>query len=147
MNVNQKFSSVDSLLVSATVTQGPQSRIEIEGKVGGQECTWLLDTGGQISVLSENIARTTHGVGAPAQYTPCTVNGSSMYTVCDLITDRNIGRQVIRQHRFTIVRECTYPAILRMISFLPSTFRFSWGTMSVMTMHVHQTLKLDSHPN
>ena len=54
---NQQFSLDNSPLVSATITQGPQSRIEIKGEVGSQKCTWLLDTGAQISVLSADLAQ------------------------------------------------------------------------------------------
>ena len=110
ITVNQTFTLDDSPLVSATISNGPQTRIEIKGEVGGQQCTWLLDTGAQISVLSEDLVRTARGMRTSAQYIPHTVDGATMNTVCDLITDCEIGGQIIKQHRFTVVRGCTYPA-------------------------------------
>jgi hypothetical protein len=126
---NQQFSLDNSPLVSATITQGPQSRIEIKGEVGSQKCTWLLDTGAQISVLSADLAQKARGIRAPAQYIPHTVDGSIMSTVCDLIADCDIGGQIIKQHRFTIVKDCTYPAILGMDLFSALNVKIHMGNI------------------
>ena len=73
-----------------------------------------MDTGAQISVLSADLAQKAWRIRAPAQYIPHTVDGTTMSTVCDLIADCDIGGQIIKQHRFTVFKDCTYPAILGM---------------------------------
>lgn len=102
-------------LVSATSSGGSTfTSIEIEGEIGGQRCTWLVDTGAQISVLQESLAEQAQGSKMGCQFSPHTVDGSGMGTVYDLVTDCQVGDQHIEQHRFTVVQQSTYPAIIGM---------------------------------
>ena len=116
--INSQRGRMPSPLVSATNIQANNqnglSRIEIDGEVGGQPCTWLIDTGAEISVISEQIAARAQGQKVPPQYTPHTVDGSNLGTVCDLLTTCRVGKTVINEHRFTVVQHTTYEAIIGM---------------------------------
>lgn len=48
------------------------------------------------------------------RFVPHAVVGSGMGTVYDLVTDCQVGEQHIQQHRFTVVKHSTYPAIIGM---------------------------------
>jgi hypothetical protein len=52
-----------------------------------------------------------------------------MSTVCDLIADCDIGGQIIKQHRFTVVKDCTYPAILGMDLFSALNVKIHMGNI------------------
>lgn len=116
--INQECERKISPLVSATTTcggdSGGLSRIEIDGEVGGQPCIWLIDTGAEISVISENLASMARGHRVPPHYTPHTVDGSDLGTVCDLVTTCRVGKTVINEHCFTVVQHSTYEAIIGM---------------------------------
>ncbi len=80
-------------------------------------------------LLSADLAQKARGIRAPAQYIPHTVDGSIMSTVCDLIADCDIGGQIIKQHHFTVVKDCTYPAILGMDLFSVLNVKIHMGNI------------------
>ncbi len=113
--INSQGEKRTSPLVSATNiqanTQTRLSRIEIDGIYRN---TWLIDTGAEISVISEHLAARAQGQKVRPQYTPHTVDGSNLGSVCDLLTTCRVGKTVINEHRFTVVQHYTYEAIIGM---------------------------------
>ena len=102
-------------LVSATSTESSLcTGIEINGEIGGQPCKWLLDTGAQISVIVESLAIGAKGSRVKPLHVPHTVDGTSMETLYDLITCCRIDSHIVRKHRFTVVRQSSYSAIIGM---------------------------------
>ena len=73
-----------------------------------------LDTGAEISVISEHLAARAQGQKVRPQYTPHTMDGSNLGTVCDLLTTCRVGKTVINEHRFTVVQHSKYEAIIGM---------------------------------
>ena len=116
--INDQCERKTSPLVSATsipgATQSRLSRIEMDGEVGGQPCTWLIDTGAEISVISQHLTSRAVGHKVPSQYTPHTVDGSDLGTAFDLPTTCRVGKTVVKEHRFTVVQKSTYEAIIGM---------------------------------
>ena len=116
--INDQCERKTSPLVSATsipgATQSRLSRIEMDGEVGGQPCTWLIDTGAEISVISQHLASRAVGHKVPSQYTPHTVDGSDLGTAFDLLTTCRVGKTAVKEHRFTVVQKSTYEAIIEM---------------------------------
>lgn len=107
--------TVSKAVVSATsIDQSLGSRIELDGEIGGVKCRWLLDTGAQISVITTDLASSAKGKRLPPQHVPHTVDGSPLQTAYDLITDCKVGEQHVPQHRFTVVEQSTFPAIIGM---------------------------------
>ena len=77
--INDRCERKTSPLVSATSIPGADQsrlyRIKMDGEVGGQPCTCLIDTGAEISVISQHLASRAVGHKVPSQYTPHTVDG------------------------------------------------------------------------
>ena len=107
--------TVNEAVVSATsVKQNLGSRIELYGEIGGVKCRWLLDTGAQISVITIDLASSAQGKHLPPQRVPHMVDGSPLRTAYNLIADCKVGVQCVSQHRFTVVKQSTYSAIISM---------------------------------
>ncbi len=108
-----------SHVVSATNTGNSTfTSIEIEGTVGGKHCTWLVDTGAQVSIVQESLAAQARGSKIECQFVPHTVDGFWMGTVYGLVTDCQVGNQHIFQHRLRLLNSQHTPQRLQLLAWI-----------------------------
>ena len=86
--------------------------MHVAGKIGKVTCTWLIDTGADVTCVSAQLPGIKEAIMHPATSSPMTANGSHLKVVGELITTINIGHIIRPSVKVLVVDRLNSPAIL-----------------------------------
>ena len=92
-------------------TQG-RSTLHVLGSAGGVKCTWLVDTGSDITFVSSKLPGIEKLKLCPTQSAPAAANGSPLGCVGEVVTSVQIGHVLKESVRVLVIQNLNTPAIL-----------------------------------
>ena len=103
---------------SSCVPQRPwsqrRSTLHVAGKVENVKCTWLLDTGADVTCVSSRLPGIEKWQLSPPQSVPATANGSPLHCLGEIVTSIEIGHVSKHNIRLLVIQNLNVPAILGM---------------------------------
>ena len=86
--------------------------MHVAGKIGKVICTWLIDTGADVTCVSSQLPGIKGAVMHSATSSPVTANGTHLKVLGELITTINIGHVIRPSVKVLVVDRLNSPAIL-----------------------------------
>ena len=84
------------------------------GKIENVKCTWLLDTGSDVTCISSRLPGIEKWQLNPPQSVPAAANGNSLRCLGEIVTSIEIGHVVKHNVRRLVIQNLNVPAILDM---------------------------------
>ena len=91
-----------------------RSTLHVTGKIENVKCTWLLDTGSDVTCISSRLPGIEKWRLGPLQSAPATANGSPLHCVGEIVTNIEIGHVSKHNVRLLVIHNLNVPAILGM---------------------------------
>ena len=91
-----------------------RSTLHVAGKIGNVKCTWLLDTGSDVTCISSRLPGIEKWQLNPPQSVPAAANGNSLRCLGEIVTSIEIGHVVKHNVRLLVIQNLNVPAILGM---------------------------------
>ena len=91
-----------------------RSTLHVAGKIGNVKCTWLLDTGSDVTCISSRLPGIEKWQLNPLQSVPAAANGNSLRCLGEIVTSIEIGHVVKHNVRLLVIQNLNVPAILGM---------------------------------
>lgn len=111
-----------------------RSTLHVLGKVNTIKCTWLLDTGSDVTCISSRLPDVDKWKLTPPQSAPATANGSPLQCLGEITANIEIGHVSKCNIRVLVIKNLNAPAILGMDTLEKfGSFGIDW---------IHKTLTL-----
>ena len=94
-------------------TQG-RSTLHVLGSAGGIRCTWLVDTGSDITCVNSKLPGIAKLKLSPPKSVPAAANGSPLGCIGEIVTNIQIGHVSKDNVRVLVIPNLNTPAILGM---------------------------------
>ena len=91
-----------------------RSTLHVAGKIGNVKCTWLLDTGSDVTCISSRLPGIEKWQLNPPQSVPAAANGNALRCLGEIVTSIEIGHVVKHNVRLLVIQNLNVPAILGM---------------------------------
>ena len=91
-----------------------RSTLHVLGKVNKVKCTWLLDTGSDVTCVSSRLPGVEKWKLTPPQRAPSTANGSPLQCLSEITANIEIGHVSKSNIRLLVIQNLNVPAILGM---------------------------------
>ena len=91
-----------------------KSTLHVLGKVNKIKCTWLLDTGSDVTCVSSRLPDVGKWKFTPPQSVPSTANGSPLQCLGEITASIEIGHVSKTNIRLLVIKNLNAPAILGM---------------------------------
>ena len=104
------------------------------GKTENVKCTWLLDTGSDVTCLSSRLPGIDKWHLNPPQIAPSSASGTTLHCIGEIVTNSEIGYVSKHNVRLLVIQDLSVPTILGM-----DTLQ-SFGSFGVDWVHQTPTL-------
>ena len=91
-----------------------RSTLHVAGNVANVKCTWLLDTGADVTCISSRLPGIEKWQLSPPQSVPAAANRSPLRYVGEIVTSIEIGHVFKHNIRLLVIKNLNVPAILGM---------------------------------
>ena len=91
-----------------------RSTLHVAGKVANVKCTWLLDTGADVTCISSRLPGIEKSQLSPPQSIPATANGSPLRCLGEIVTNIEIGHVSKDNIGLLVIQNLDVPAVLGM---------------------------------
>lgn len=118
------------------VPQRPWSQrrctLHVKGKIENVKCTWLLDTGSDVTCVSSRLPGIEKWNLTPPQSVPAAANGSPLRCLGEIVTNIEIGHVSKQNVRLLVIQNLNVPAILGMDTLAKfGSFGIDWARQTL----------------